>query len=515
MHRVPFLALFVFTLTASLVAQSNSLSFAPPVTYPSGGGENTYSIAVADFNGDGRMDLVLAVQYVNGAGSIAVLLGNGDGTFQQAVTYPSGGATTFGVSVSDVNGDGKADVVVTSDCIPSSNCNNSLNSLVGVLLGNGDGTFKPAVTYSSGGFPDYTVALVDLNGDGKADAVVPNLYIDPNDLNEGSVGVLLGNGDGTFQPAVTYGAGVGAYTAAVADFNRDGKPDVVVANPWSGTVAVLLGNGDGTFQPAVRYGSGGQTPISVAAADVNGDGKPDIVVTHDGDGPVGVLLGNGDGTFQPVMTYLSGGFATTSVAVADVNMDGKPDLVVGNQCVSSNNCSNGMVVGVLLGNGDGTFQTPVTYFTGGSGYGAISVKDVNGDGMPDLLAGLVGSVGVLINTTPFPYKAVIQPPINADASSIFKANRGVIPVKFTLAQNNAATCQLPPATISVTRTAGGTLGAIVENKYSMAADSGPNFRIDSCQYIYNLAAAALGVGTYRVDISINGIVVGHAVFAVK
>jgi hypothetical protein len=141
---------------------------------------------------------------------------------------------------------------------------------------------------------------------------------------------------------------------------------------------------------------------------------------------------------------------------------------------------------------------------------------VNGCGI-DRTCTSNGSVGVLLNLTPWPYKASIQPPINSDGSSIFKANRGVIPVKFTLTQSNTPTCQLPAATISVTRTAGGVIGSVDEDSYSMAADSGSNFRIDqtACQYVYNLAAAALGVGTYRVDISINGIFVGHAMFALK
>jgi probable HAF family extracellular repeat protein len=116
-----------------------------------------------------------------------------------------------------------------------------------------------------------------------------------------------------------------------------------------------------------------------------------------------------------------------------------------------------------------------------------------------------------------PYRALVQQPINADDSSVFKANRGTVPVKFRLTQNDTPTCSLPPATISVTRTAGGTLGSIDESTYSMAADNGSNFRIDptACQYVYNLAASSLGVGTYRVDVRINGTVVGNAVFALK
>jgi hypothetical protein len=157
------------------------------------------------------------------------------------------------------------------------------------------------------------------------------------------VGVLLGNGDGTFQTAVNYGSGgYLATSVAVADVNGDGKPDLVVAN-FAGNVGVLLGNGDGTFQTAVTYGTGGGDTQSVAVADVNGDGKPDLVVA----GNVGVLLGNGDGTFQTAVTYGSGGYDPASAAVADVNGDGKPDLVVANECTDSSCDTNG-TVGVLI-----------------------------------------------------------------------------------------------------------------------------------------------------------------------
>lgn len=113
------------------------------------------------------------------------------------------------------------------------------------------------------------------------------------------------------------------------------------------------------------------------------------------------------------------------------------------------------------------------------------------------------------------YAAQIQQPINADGTSIFNVRRGVVPVKFTLTQSGVPTCTLPPATIAVTRTAGGTTGPIDESTYIGSADTGSNFRIDSCQYVYNLSASALGVGTYRVDIKITNQVVGSAVFQLK
>ena len=129
-----------------------------------------------------------------------------------------------------------------------------------------------------------------------------------------------------------------------------------------------------------------------------------------------------------------------------------------------------------------------------------------------LVSGLNGPYGIAVAE---PYSAQVQQPINADGTSVFNVRRGVVPVKFTLTLGGTATCALPPATIALTRTAGGTIGAIDELVYSGGADTGSNFRIDNCQYVYNLSSSALGVGTYRVDIKINDQVVGSATFALK
>ena len=381
---------------SGLFNSSGSSLFLPAVTYDQGG-VNALAVAVADVNGDGKPDLIVANECAKpacGTSSVGVLLGNGDGTFQQVVTYGSVGQYVDALAVADLNGDGKPDVVVV----------NYLSSNVEVMLGNGDGTFQPAVTYNSGGIWGLSVAIADVNGDGKPDlmvgsAVGPYVNGNPSDL---AVSVLLGNGDGTFQPAVAYDSGgTTVSSVAVADVNGDGRPDLVVvdqcgggncANP--GTINVLLGNGDGTFQRPVPYGSGGQVPRSVAVADVNGDGKPDLVITNPG--TVGVLIGNGDGTFKPAVTYDSGG-GPVSIAVADVNGDGKPDVVVAIECGDSS-CDG--LVGVLLGNGDGSFQAAVTFGSGGSYASWAVVADVNGDGEPDLIvANQIYALGVLLNNS--------------------------------------------------------------------------------------------------------------------
>ena len=436
-------------------SSSSGLDFAPAVAYGSGG-SFAWSVAVADVNGDGKPDIVVASA---NTATVGVLLGNGDGTFQTAVTYGSGGSSSgflvSSVAVADVNGDGKPDLLVANGCLDS-NCD---SGGLGVLLGNGDGTFQTAVPYASGGSGADSVAVADVNGDGKPDLLVANECGSGDSFCEftnGTMGVLLGNGDGTFQTAVPYASGgSGADSVAVADVNGDGKPDLLVANcsadndpqcDGNGNVGVLLGNGDGTFQTVAIYGSGGVAAQSVAVVDVNGDGKPDLLVANYcaeddggcfGAGTVGVLLGNGDGTFQTVVPYGSGGYLAKSVAVGDVNGDGKPDLLVANECASGTEqggCTNYTgTVGVLLGNGDGTFQTAVTYASGGYRAQSVAVTDVNGDGKPDLMLAnrcadssctTNGTVGVLINTSFTPTKTTLislQNPSNFGQAVTFTA----------------------------------------------------------------------------------------------
>jgi hypothetical protein len=231
------------------------------------------------------------------------------------------------------------------------------------------------------------MAVGDLNGDGKPDIVTANASAD-------SVSVLLGNGDGTFQAKQDYPTGFGSLSVAVADVNGDGKLDLVVGND-NGVASVLLGNGDGTFQAEKEYVAGGGR---AAVGDVNGDGRPDIVTT--GRGGVSVLLGNGDGTFQAKHDYATGGANPISVAIGDVNGDGEPDIVTATW--NSYLYYGAGLVSVLLGNGDGTFQSPRDYVTGPQPESVV-IGDLNGDGRPDIVTAngiyYPGSVSVLLATT--------------------------------------------------------------------------------------------------------------------
>ena len=342
--------------TAPLGVSTLSLSMLQSGGYSSGAEfADSTSVAVGDFNGDGKPDLAVVNQEGTTGNLVGVLLSNGDGTFQNPVGYAVGSLPDT-VAVGDFNGDGKLDLVVT----------NSGDNTVGVLLGNGDGTFQKQVTYKTGLGPD-SVAVGDFNGDGKLDLVVANGNADF------TISVLLGNGDGTFQNQVTYASGADSNSVVVGDFNGDGKLDVAVANARDNTVSVLLGRGDGTFQNRVAYPTG-EPPSSIAVGDFNGDGRPDLAVTGSDDGSASVLLNNGDGTFQSPVLYAAGE-SSVSVVAGDFNGDGKPDLAV------SDNDDND--VSVLLGNGDGTFQKPLSYFAG-LFVNAIAVGDFNGDGNLDL-----------------------------------------------------------------------------------------------------------------------------------
>src|SRR5579863_7489639 len=229
------------------------------------------------------------------AGAVSFLdTGNGDSAVGSATLNPASLASKLIPSSGSPTGAGTQPELVAvgdfnNDGIEDLAVSNSGENTIGVLLGKGDGTFQPPVKFSTGSSP-YAIAAGDFNGDGNLDLTVTN-------RDDNTVSVLLGNGDGTFRAQTTYAAGNGPLGIAVADFNVDGNADVVVANANDNTVSILLGNGDGTLQPQVVYPAG-SLPHGIAVADFNGDAVPDLAVASSSNNSLSVLLGNGDGTFQ-------------------------------------------------------------------------------------------------------------------------------------------------------------------------------------------------------------------------
>lgn len=257
-----------------------------------------YGAVSGDFNRDGKLDLAVA------GGVLSVLRGRGDGTFQKPVIIASSTLSLY-IAAADFNGDGNLDLVIDGP-----------NNAISVYLGNGDGTFQSPLVSPTSDSPTLLVAG-DFNNDHKVDLAI----IDPPYIS-----VLLGNGDGTFQAPIDNNSFLGARSMAVGDFNNDHRLDVVVSGSEGGTNSwgLLLGNGDGTLQPAIiNYLD--YTPGTIAAGDLNHDGNVDVVLGS-GFGPsdVAVYLGNGDGTFQSPGSY---GPVGGGLVVADLNGDGNLDIV--------------------------------------------------------------------------------------------------------------------------------------------------------------------------------------------
>jgi hypothetical protein len=405
-----------------VVAPGSSI-FTQKAAYPSGMELN--SVAVADVNGDGTPDEIVldncsvnATNLCYGPGVVRVRLGNKNGTFQKAQVFNSGGYYAIQVVTGDFNGDGKVDLAVFNDCSYPQCYGYTQESLISILLGNGDGTFQKAKSFSLP-LPTSMVAG-DVNGDGKTDLLL--IYacdVQSIDCSNGAVDVYMGNGDATFLTPVHYNSeGYFPVQGTLADMNGDGKPDLLLANCggpncYFGTVSAMLNNGDGTFATAQTYLSGGVNAMAVTAADVNGDGKLDLLVDNYCLSPaemcknpvIGVLLGNGDGTLQAAQTYDapdsygcgSAELCPVSIAVADVNGDGKLDIVLPYE--------------VLPGNGDGTFQTAQTC---SGAPGSFVLADLNGDGRPDLSVAdySTNNLTILLNSIPWPTSAALSSSVN-------------------------------------------------------------------------------------------------------
>jgi hypothetical protein len=291
-------------------------TFQTPISYALGLA-GVSSVAVGDFNGDGIPDLAVGGTTGptgNPVASLSVLPGKGDGTFGPAVNYTYDGVLTGGgpLVVGDFNGDGKADILMDGVSYGCMEC--ALPPPLTILFaGNGDGTFAAPVTYLLSGF--FTglspVAVADFNGDGIPDAVTNS-------------SILLGNGDGTHQAPIAFHLSGASTSYVTGDFNGDGKPDLAIGGTTfpSGvltpTTWILLGNGDGTFLPPVSYSG-----TAVTSGDFNGDGIIDLVIADSSGNTSGILLGNGDGTFRQGFAIPAG----APLAVADFNGDGRADIL--------------------------------------------------------------------------------------------------------------------------------------------------------------------------------------------
>jgi hypothetical protein len=372
--------------TVSILLGNGDGAFQPAVQYAVG--PDPYAIVAGDFNGDGRLDLAVANGDYGSSGTVSVLMGNGDGTFQPQLTYavlPDSQviAEPQAIVAGDFTGNGNIDLAVADYG----------SSDVSILLGNGNGTFQFAQVYPVESGPD-AIAAGDFTGNGRDDLAVG--YLESDDLS-----ILLSNSDGTFQPAVQYSAGLSVQAIVVADFNGDGKSDLALASLYASTVAVLLGNGDGTFQPAVQYNVAYELG-AIVAGNFTGDGHIDLAVADSLYDQVFVLPGNGDGTFQPPVPYAVGSYPDALVA-GDFTGSGQLDLVAANQGSDD--------VSVLLGVGGGTFVDPGQFDT--TPYANPLVADVDGDGTDDVLV-VDGSGDILYRQGIPGQTGAYEPPITVN-----------------------------------------------------------------------------------------------------
>lgn len=364
-----------------------SASFAPQQTFTSG--TNPFYLAAADFNNDGRTDIAVASY---GSSSIGVFLNTT--AFAGQATFAAGGGPV-GVAIGDFNGDGRPDLVTAN------NSGNNVSVLLNTAISGTVPSYSPQQTFFSGTNPQ-DIAVGDLNGDGRPDLAIAN-------ANSNSVAVLLNTtptGASTVSFALQPGYAVGSIpvSIALADFNGDGRLDVVASNSNSSSVSVLLNNtpvgASGILFASQQTFSVGTTPEELAVGDVNGDGRPDIAVVSFNNNTVSVLL-NTTSTGATVPTFATPqtfgvGSTPFGVAFADFNGDGRPDIAVSNY-TSSN-------ISVLLNTTTRAATTPTfgtaTNFAVGTNPTTVAVGDLDGDGRPDIVVAnqVSGTASVLLNT---------------------------------------------------------------------------------------------------------------------
>ena len=392
-------------------------TFAPPTfaTKTSfGAGTSPNDVIAADLTGDGKLDLIVS----DAAGSSVSVLRNTTApgattpTFAAKQTFATGNLEDS-VAVADINGDGKPDLIIA----------NLDDNTVSVLLnttapGATTLSFAPQQVFASGQAPT-SVAVADINGDGKPDLIVER------GGNDESMSVLInttttGSMTASFAPQQAFPVGEGGGTVAIADFNGDGKPDVVVANEFDNNLSVMMnttatGASTPTFADQVLVATG-NLPVTVVTADVNGDGLPDLIVTNQNDNTVWVMLnttvpGAATPTFSDPQIFATG-TQPFSVAAADVNGDGKPDLIVAN---TGDNKISVMLNLTAPGAPIASFTTQKTFSVGRNPF-AVSTADINGDGKLDVITAndADATISVLLNT--------IAPPATTFDGNSFSAH---------------------------------------------------------------------------------------------
>jgi|GEM_PF-1148614 len=477
--------------------------------------ESGRNMHITDLNLDGNPDIVVgggdpaAITPNENSGEIAVLFGKGDGSFYGTPSFPTRGSVATDLTTADLNGDGKLDVLAArgglnvllanadgsyrsvANVVPPQDdtvravgalavgrisgdstldvvASLSRNSQIVFYSGNGDGTFRSGVSFNAcedGG----DIELVDLNTDGSLDVVVACLG-SSNAPETSRLGILLGNGGGSFSAPTVLNVGSGVYAVHAADFNGDGKPDLAVGRDYYDTrtggklggLTILLGKGNGTFENQVDL-QPTQSVNGISSGDLNEDGKVDLVVSGSGVGfsdQIAVLLGDGAGSFRQEVWKAE--FGPRKPLLADYSRDGKLDMLVPH-C-----CGDDLGFAIYLGNGDGSFQSAGHMTTGASPYTA-AVADLNADGAPDIVAGLSGSetssIGILINAVD-----TGTPLLSSVSAASFRAGK-VAPVSLVtgfgahLATETAYASSLPlptmlgGSTVTITDSSGASFAA--------------------------------------------------------